>query len=106
MHRENIHRLIRTAIIEDRLPRSGSSPRVFGGRGDGHMCVCCHERIEPADVQYDVDCTLGGAVHTLFSIGRDERLNHRFEVEAGVRAEECAALLRAFFEGLRAQGKK
>jgi hypothetical protein len=65
MHREDIHRLIRTAIVEDLLPRGGSRPRVFGGRGDGHICACCHERIEPADVQYDVDCTLGGAVHTL-----------------------------------------
>ena len=45
-------------------------------------------------------------MHTLFSIGRDARLNHRFEVTSGVLADECAALLRAFFETLRAQGKK
>jgi hypothetical protein len=65
MHRDNLCRLIRTAIIEDRLPRSGDKPRVFGGRGDGQICACCHVRIEPTDVQYDVDCKLGAAVHTL-----------------------------------------
>jgi hypothetical protein len=65
MNREPIRALIRRAIIEDRLPRSGSNPRVFGGRGDGHICACCHERIKPTDVQYDVDCTLGETVHTL-----------------------------------------
>lgn len=38
-----------------------------------------------------------GAVDTLFSIGRDTRLNHRFEITSGVLAAECAAVLRAFF---------
>ena len=42
-----------------------------------------------------------GAVHTLFSICTDPRLNHRMEVVAGVRADECAALLSQFFEQLR-----
>ncbi len=42
-----------------------------------------------------------GAVHTLFSICTDPRLNHRIEVVAGVRADECAALLGRFFEQLR-----
>ncbi len=45
-----------------------------------------------------------GAVVSLFHVGRDPRLNHRFEVEAGVLADESAALLRAFFERLRARG--
>ena len=38
-----------------------------------------------------------GAVDTLFSIGRDTRLNHRFEVTSGVLAEPCAAVLKEFF---------
>ena len=72
-------------------------------------CAMCagalvHARVDR--VVYGCTDPKGGAVHTLFAIGRDERLNHRFEVEAGVRAEECAALLRSFFESLRAQGKK
>jgi tRNA(adenine34) deaminase len=72
-------------------------------------CAMCAGALVNARVDRVVyGCTdpKAGAVHTLFSIGRDERLNHRFEVEAGVRAEECAALLRTFFEALRAQGKK
>lgn len=47
-----------------------------------------------------------GAVHTLFTLCQDPRLNHRVTVEAGVLAEPCAALLRAFFAAQRAQGKK
>ena len=72
-------------------------------------CAMCagalvHARVDR--VVYGCTDPKAGAVHTLFSIGRDERLNHRFDVEAGVRADECAALLRSFFEALRAQGKK
>jgi tRNA(adenine34) deaminase len=38
-----------------------------------------------------------GAVGSLWDVVRDRRLNHRPEVVAGVLAEECAALLQAFF---------
>jgi tRNA(adenine34) deaminase len=44
-----------------------------------------------------------GAVDTLFSIGQDSRLNHRFGVERGVLEEECAGVLRRFFAEIRAQ---
>jgi tRNA(adenine34) deaminase len=43
-----------------------------------------------------------GAVETLFQIPTDVRLNHRVEVVGGVRGEECAAVLQAFFAALRA----
>ncbi len=42
-----------------------------------------------------------GAVTTMFGVGRDVRLNHRFEVTEGVLREECAGRLRAFFASLR-----
>ena len=42
-----------------------------------------------------------GAVVTLFQIPTDGRLNHRVEIESGVRAEACAAELRVFFAELR-----
>ncbi len=42
-----------------------------------------------------------GAVGSLWDVVRDRRLNHRPEVVGGVRAEECGALLRQFFEGHR-----
>ena len=47
-----------------------------------------------------------GAVRTLYQICDDSRLNHRVEVTEGVRAEECAALLKEFFKKQRALGKK
>jgi tRNA(adenine34) deaminase len=47
-----------------------------------------------------------GAVHSLFRIGTDERLNHRFDVTQGVLATECVEVLRAFFADLRARGEK
>jgi tRNA(adenine34) deaminase len=42
-----------------------------------------------------------GAVQTLYSIVSDPRLNHRIEVLAGVRADECTAALQQFFAELR-----
>jgi tRNA(adenine34) deaminase len=42
-----------------------------------------------------------GAVGSLMDLSRDPRLNHRFEVERGVRADECGELLRAFFRARR-----
>jgi tRNA(Arg) A34 adenosine deaminase TadA/aspartate/methionine/tyrosine aminotransferase len=44
----------------------------------------------------------GGACETLFRIGRDERLNHRFEVVGGVLEAACASQLKAFFAARRA----
>ena len=42
-----------------------------------------------------------GYCGSLGDIPRDPRLNHRLVVESGVLAEECGALLRAFFRRLR-----
>lgn len=42
-----------------------------------------------------------GAVVSLFQIGTDQRLNHRFEVAGGLLAEEGARRLSLFFAGLR-----
>ena len=44
-----------------------------------------------------------GATETLYTIGSDPRLNHRFECVSGVLAEECSALLRGFFAAIRAK---
>lgn len=43
----------------------------------------------------------GGAVVSLYNITSDPRLNHRLEVEEGLLAERCAALLRNFFKERR-----
>ena len=42
-----------------------------------------------------------GAIGSLMDLSQDPRLNHRFPVERGVRAGECGAVLRAFFEARR-----
>ncbi len=42
-----------------------------------------------------------GAVGSLMDLSQDARLNHRFAVERGLRADACGALLTAFFRGRR-----
>jgi tRNA(adenine34) deaminase len=42
-----------------------------------------------------------GAADSLYSIGRDCRLNHSLTVTGGVLAAECAELLRTFFQNRR-----
>jgi len=70
------------------------------------MCAGAFVHARVARVVYGCDDPKGGAVNTLFSIGQDSRLNHRFEVTRGVMEEECAVVLKEFFAGLRALGKK
>jgi tRNA(adenine34) deaminase len=43
----------------------------------------------------------GGAVHSLYTLLSDKRLNHQVEVISGVLTEECAALLKRFFQERR-----
>jgi len=47
-----------------------------------------------------------GAVHSLFRLLDDPRLNHRCEVIAPVLAEPCGQILSRFFQGQRRLGKK
>lgn len=65
------------------------------------MCAGALVNARIARLVYGCGDPKAGAIDTLFSIGRDPRLNHRFAVTAGVLADECAALLRAFFASRR-----
>ena len=47
-----------------------------------------------------------GAVHTLFHLLDDRRLNHRAEIVSGVMAEPCVRILSQFFQEQRRLGKK
>jgi tRNA(adenine34) deaminase len=47
-----------------------------------------------------------GATESLFTVGKDSRLNHQFEVTSGVLKDECVERLQSFFAKLRAQGQK
>lgn len=42
-----------------------------------------------------------GAVGSLYDLNADSRLNHRFNVTAGVLADECREVLSSYFSGLR-----
>jgi tRNA(adenine34) deaminase len=70
------------------------------------MCAGAMVNARVGRVVYGADDPKAGACATLFTIGQDVRLNHRFPIERGVLADECADRLRRFFAALRAQGKK
>jgi tRNA(adenine34) deaminase len=53
-------------------------------------------------IVYGVRDEKGGA-GSLFNIVQNQRLNHRAEVHAGVRADECLRLLQDFFQLQRAR---
>jgi tRNA(adenine34) deaminase len=65
--------------------------------------MCCgaavHARV--ARVVYGAADPKGGAAASLYRLLDDGRLNHQARVSGGVRGEECAALLREFFEARR-----
>jgi len=65
------------------------------------MCAGALVLARVARLVYGCEDPKAGAVTTMFGIGRDSRLNHRFEVTPGVRREECAERLRRFFSALR-----
>jgi len=72
-------------------------------------CVMCAGALVNARVKRVVYGALdpkAGATESLFSVGSDPRLTHRFEIRRGVLEEECVARLQAFFAQLRALGKK
>jgi len=66
------------------------------------MCAGALLLARVARVVYGCADPKAGAVTTLFALGSDVRLNHRFEVVGGVLAEECASRLQRFFAALRA----
>ena len=67
------------------------------------MCAgaLVHGRV--ARVVYGADDPKAGATTTLYAIGSDPRLNHRFVLSAGVLGAECGALLSDFFRAVRAR---
>lgn len=65
------------------------------------MCVGAIVQARIARVIFGARDEGAGALGSVYDIGRDGRLNHRFEVYAGVMEEECAELLRRFFRERR-----
>ena len=72
-------------------------------------CAMCAGAMVLARIERCVyGCTdpKGGFLGTLGDLSAHPDLNHRFEVTAGVQAEECANELRSFFKRIRANRKK
>jgi len=70
------------------------------------MCAGLIVNARLGRVVYGADDPKAGACRSLFSIVDDRRLNHRAEIIAGVRRDECSALLRSFFKSLRGRSKE
>jgi tRNA(adenine34) deaminase len=67
-------------------------------------CTMCAGAIVLARVSrvvYGADDPKAGAAGSLFDVLRDRRLNWRPEVERGLLAEECGAVLQQFFAARR-----
>lgn len=67
------------------------------------MCigVIIHSRV--ARLVYGANDPKTGAVHSLYAIGADSRLNHSLDITTGVLEAECGDLLRNFFRERRHQ---
>ncbi len=65
------------------------------------MCAGAMHAARVARLVYGATDPKAGAAGTLYDIPSDGRLNHRWEVTAGVLADESSRLLKSFFERLR-----
>jgi len=70
------------------------------------MCAGALVNARLARLVYGARDPKAGAIDSLYSLGADPRLNHRFPATSGVLEEQSAALLRGCFAALRAQGQK
>lgn len=68
------------------------------------MCAGALVNARVARLVYGCADLKAGAVDTLFTIGKDPRLNHQLEVVGGLLGDECARVLKSFFARLRARG--
>ena len=65
------------------------------------MCAGALQQARVARVVYGAVDMKAGALGSLYNIGADPRLNHEFEITAGIQADECGGLLSAFFADRR-----
>jgi tRNA(adenine34) deaminase len=70
------------------------------------MCAGAIVQARIPEVVYGTPDPKAGAVHTLFQLLTDPRLNHRCQVVSGVLLNECSAILTRFFQDQRRLGKK
>lgn len=70
------------------------------------MCAGALVNSRIARLVYGATDPKAGGIESLYTLGSDTRLNHRFESTGGVMEKECKALLQSFFRDLRARGEK
>jgi tRNA(adenine34) deaminase len=65
------------------------------------MCVGAMLYARVKRLVFGADDPKAGAVRSVFKLLDESKLNHRIEYEGGLMAEECGALLQAFFKEKR-----
>jgi tRNA(adenine34) deaminase len=70
------------------------------------MCAGALVNARIARLVYAAPDAKAGAIRSLFNIGSDVRLNHRFDVTEGVLSTESILRLQGFFSRLRAAGER
>ena len=71
-------------------------------------CTMCAGALVNARLQrvvYGCKSPKSGAVHSLYQVTEDSRLNHQVEVVGGVLENECSKILSDFFENIRKSKK-
>jgi tRNA(adenine34) deaminase len=67
-------------------------------------CIMCAGLMQQARIDrcvYGASDPKAGALGTLYEVHSDDRLNHSFEVTAGICEKECSSILSEFFAKLR-----
>ena len=70
------------------------------------MCAGAILQARIPTVVYGATDPKAGAVHTLYRLLDDERMNHCCQIVSGVLAEPCGEILTRFFQEQRRLGKK
>lgn len=83
--------LIRGRMRVGELPVSADG-RAFGGQGEGQLCACCDLTIAPSELQFELECQMGGARRTLemhlrcFNVWMEECRAYRAEQAARLQS--------------------
>ena len=70
------------------------------------MCAGAIVQARIPTVVYGATDPKGGAVHSLYELLSDRRLNHQSQIVSGVLLEPCGRILTEFFQAKRRLGKK
>lgn len=65
------------------------------------MCAGAILQARVKEVVFGTRNPKAGCVGSIYNLLQEDRFNHRAEITEGVRQEECAALMKAFFKEFR-----